>query len=153
MSKSPATVFASILHSSEVTTDGSVAATSDRWAMKVGIMQDKPDRQVTLLDTGGYSNPRWLLDYPTVQVIVRSGPEGYEEGYSKARQVKDVLLGIQPQVFDTDNTLVGIMMQSDISFMHYDDSSRALFSINFRSIVQPAASDETNRADLGDITA
>ncbi len=153
MAKSPANVLADILHAASVTTNGSQPITNTRWAMKVGVMQNAPDRQIGLLDTGGHSNPKWLLDTVTVQAIIRSGREGYQEGYDKAKQVKDVLLGIEPTVFDTSSNLVGVTIQSDIAFMHIDDNARALFSINFRLIIQPAPSAETNRVDLGDVSA
>lgn len=143
---SPAQGMLTILKALNICTDGTVSSTN--WKAFIGEMQSSPDECVTFRDTGGLStNPRWLVEEPTVQVIIRSKANTYPSAYDKAKQVKDALLGINPVVVGSDRW-DGVTMMSDIAFVGNDDNSRPLFTINFRIIVEPAASVLTNREPL-----
>ncbi len=121
---------------------------STGWALKTGKLPATPDKVVVSYDSGG-SNP-WpnrLLDFVMVQFRVRANPGGYAEAYTKAREVKDALLGIPSQTIGSDRW-VSVTMSGDIAFMGYDDKDRPEFSLNFRCIIEPAASSLTNRESL-----
>lgn len=115
----------------------------------VGKMIDKPDQQVGIYDAPGQApDPRWLLDYAAVQVIVRAGPQGYPVAFSKMRDVYDILLGIFPPVNANGDRIDGITVLSTPSLIGYDANDRPKISANFRLIIEPAASAFTNRLPL-----
>ena len=64
---------------------------------------------------------------------------------AQAQAVKDALLGLPAQVVLGDR-IDGITMQGDIIPLGYDENKRPEFSLNFRSIVEPASG--TNRISL-----
>lgn len=125
-----------------------VAAASSGWRLGVGKFTDQPDTQVVAFDGPGQSpDPKWLLDYPVVQILVRGQADGYQAAFRKMREVYDVLLGIDAQVVNGDRW-DGITVLSTPSHIGYDEKSRPMFSANFRIIIEPAASDLTNREPL-----
>ena len=106
------------------------------------------DKLITFLDTGGEpSNPKWLLDFPTVQVVVRGGANDYKNIWKVAKAIKDLLLGITSQTINGDK-YVSVTELSTIAFIGRDDSNRPMFSINFNIIVEPQTNSETNRSAL-----
>lgn len=132
MTDSPAKVASSLLSSTVV---GGVST----WTLRIGYMPDTPDKIVLFTDSGGQNpNPRWRIDYPTFQVRVRAPADGYAEAYSKAREVRDVLLGLDSQTIGTDRW-VSLIVLGDIGFMGSDESGRPEFSVNFRAIIEPAS--------------
>jgi hypothetical protein len=125
------------------------------WALRVGRLLDKPDQMIALYDSGGFNpNTKWLLDFVTVQAIIRSSIDGYQAGYAKAQEVKDVLLGLEPQAMgpvsnpDMRDWWSGVTMLADIAFLSQDDTNRAMFSINFRILQEKKPSEFTNRRAL-----
>jgi len=127
---------------------GTFEATSG-WAICIGVMPKDPDTVVLVTASGGLpSDPKWLLDYPAVQVRVR-GPKGnWQSGRQKAEDVKNLLLGRTSETQPSGDRWVSITMQSDITPLGRDDNERPEFSVNFRMIVQPAAPTPTNRTAL-----
>lgn len=118
------------------------------WTSKIGNMVDSPSQLVVFYDTGGQSpNPAWLVDFSSVMVQVRGAPNDYGAAYTKIRQVRDSLLGIDSQDVGSDR-LVSIICMGDIGFLSYDDAQRPLFSVNFRVIIEPAADSITQREPL-----
>lgn len=119
------------------------------WTIKVGRIIEVPDKLLAVFDTGAAqnANPAWLLDYPTIQCIIRGPKEGYSSGWSKGLEVKDVLLGLDPTTVNGDSW-DAVTCMGDLIPLKYDDLNRPLFSINFRIILEPAASGLTNRAAL-----
>lgn len=156
---SPAENAAFLLNSKSVASTASTPS-ANAWSIKIGKLVDKPDKLVALYDSGGFSpNTKWLLDFVTVQAIIRSAKDGYQAGYAKAQEVKDALLGLDPQAIGTPpispepdlrDWWSGVTMLSDIAFLKYDDNNRALFSINFRILQEKVPSTLTNRAALND---
>lgn len=146
---SPAECLANILQTAGVghTTTPTITA----WALKVSQLADTPDRCIALLDSGGFTpNPKWLLDFPTVQVIVRGPKQDYSAGYSKGLEVKNALLGISPTTV-SNIRIDGITMLSDLTFIQYDSKDRPLFSLNFRLIQESPVDSLTSRKDLNDV--
>lgn len=122
------------------------------WSINVSKLPDKPDRCITLYDSGGQApNPRWLVDYPTVQAILRGGENDYEAlaggaGIAgKTDEVKDALLGIDSQTINGD-IWVSVSMLSEAVFLGYDENGRPSFSQNFALIINPASG--THRESL-----
>lgn len=126
----------------------SVVGGATNWTLKVGKLVSTPDQLVVFYDTGGQNpNPRWLVDFSHVMVQVRGAASDYGAAYSKIRDVRDCLLGLDSQDVGT-NRLVSITCLGDISFLKYDDKERPLFSLNFRTIIEPPTSSLTNREAL-----
>lgn len=124
------------------------AASSSDWLLRTGAPADGHDRQITLFDTGGTTpNTKWLLDFPTIQALIRGQPYEYDVTYSKAYEVKDALLGIDPFDFEGDHW-TGITGLSDVAFLGNDKNSRPLFSVNFRVIMERAKSSLSHRDPL-----
>lgn len=115
----------------------------------VGLMEDSPDLAVQCVTTGGKDpEVHLLVDYPTVQVTIR-GPVtgGYAAARTVAQSVKDTLLGLFSQVVNGD-TWVSVSMMGDIQYLGVDEKRRPLMSLNFRLIVEPSDTVNTNRIAL-----
>lgn len=114
----------------------------------VSRLTDDSDAQIAIYDTGGFpANPKWLLDYPTIQIMVRGEKDDYEGAFNKAKEVFDALLGLDSQDVNGDRW-VSVTAMGHINFLEYDSKSRPKFSLNFRIILEPAASGLTNREPL-----
>jgi len=143
----PAIVLKDLLVSQGV---GVFAATTG-WGIFVGKMPDdtsSADTAIALINSGGRPpNPKWLLDYPSVQVMVRGTSGGYRDAWDKAAEVQDALLGIPSQDV-TDGRLVSATAIGHINAIGCNGSNRPLFTVNFQLIVQPTASALTHRQAL-----
>ncbi len=129
-------------------TVGVFAATSG-WSIHIGGLPEKPDTAISVSHTGGLNpSPLWLLDYPSVQVMVRGDASGYVAAKAKITEVKDVLLGITSLTLNGDRW-DSIRMLGDIGWLGFDNADkRPIFSLNLTLIIEPAASAETNRIPL-----
>lgn len=127
---------------------GVLAPSTSDWLLAVSIMMDKPDAQICSFDVAGQApNPKWLLDYPCIQVIVRGKPRGYQEAFRKARDVYDVLLGLDPRTINGDRW-DAITVLSPPALIGYDSIQRPSISTNYRVILEPAATSLTTREPL-----
>lgn len=118
------------------------------WRVFISREPADPDTVITLYDTTWRPpNPKWLLDFPGVQVRVRGSVSGYTAARVVAQQVKDALLGIEPHTRNGDYWR-GIILGSDITFLMYDQIERPIFTLNVRLFVEPAASAQSSRAAL-----
>ena len=107
-----------------------------------------PDQCITIFDSGGgEANPKWLLDYPSIQVRIRGAKGQYLAAWRKAKQVKDALLGLGPQSVNA-HRIVSITMFSEITPIGYDENERPILTINLRLIVEPVHSALSNREAL-----
>lgn len=111
---------------------GPVPATSDAL---IGIMRNP----------GAAPNPRWLLDFPSVQVRVRGNKEDYAGVHTKAQAIKDALLGIDSVTVGGDRW-VSVTMPADMVDLGRDSMERPEFALNFNLIIEPATG--TNRIAL-----
>ena len=90
----PATAVKDLLVSAGV---GTFAA-STGWGIYVNEMPTSPDTVIAVMDTpGGTPNPKYALDFPSVQCLVRGSPNGGQALQTKAIEIKDALLGITSQ--------------------------------------------------------
>lgn len=122
---------------------------STGWIRMVGKMPDSPNKVVCFYDTGGLPpNPKWLLDYRSIQVVVRGEPNTYGDTYTKIQEVRDKLLGLDPATLVSGDRIDGITGLGDINFLEYDLESRPKFSVNFRIFWEPATNALTSREPL-----
>ncbi len=106
------------------------------------------DRQIVFTDTGGLpSNPKWLIDFPTVQVITRDTANGYKAAWNAIKVIKDLCLGLDGQTINGDRWN-SVTIGSDITFLGRDANNRPEFSLNFRLIIEPQTNSNTNRLAL-----
>ncbi len=139
---SPAEDFKSLLITATV---GSTSPDSD-WGVHVSKEPTSPDRTITIYDTGGPEpNPKFLLDFNTVQVRVRGNVNDYQTTHTKIQAVKDALLGLPKQTVN-GTIFTGVWALTDIIFLKYDDNNRPVFVINWRTALEPASG--TNRTLL-----
>ena len=123
-------------------------AAGSGWQIEVGAMPDSPDQIISINDTGGLEpNPKWLLDYPTLQVMVRGETSGYLETFVEAKAVKDLLLGITSTDINGDRW-VSVTQNGDLGFIGRDEKMRPLFSVNFALIIEPQVVANSNRLAL-----
>ncbi len=114
-----------------------------------GKLPSNPDRCIVLYDAGGLApNPRWLLDYPSVQMRVRGGPNDQRDAYAMAVKARNAILGIES--FDAPNgdRIVHVNGIGDVALTGWDDEKRPEFTTNFRLITEPALTPESNREPL-----
>lgn len=65
----------------------------------IGTMPSSPNLCLAVYDTpGNPPNAKWLRDEPTIQINIRGNPGAYQGAWTFAQQVKDVLLGLAPQL-------------------------------------------------------
>lgn len=118
------------------------------WQLETGAMPKEPDRIIMLTDTPGVEpNPKYLLDFPAAQIMIRGEVGGYIATRNEGQAVKDILLGITSQDIGGDR-LVAINMQGDLGYIGRDENDRPLFVVNLALIIEPATTPETNRVAL-----
>ncbi len=122
---------------------------ANTWQIEIGKLPESPDQVIAIMNsTGKAPNPKWAIDYPSVQAIIRGkSNNGYTDAKSKAQDIKDVLLGLPSGEVNGD-IIVAVNMIGDIASMGFDTSDRPLFSVNFSLIVEPAISELSNRTAL-----
>lgn len=117
---------------------GTYGATSG-WGIFLGKLPTAPDTAIAITSSSGSpSNPKYLIDYPSVQVLVRGAKNGYEAAYDKALAVQNALLGLPSQTVNGD-LWVQVNQIGSITEMGFDDNNRPLLSVNFALIVEPAS--------------
>jgi hypothetical protein len=123
------------------------------WGVYVAKEPLNPHRAITVYNSGGLQpNPKWALDYPSVQVRVRGFPNNYQESRQKAQDCKDVLLGLPPQDVNTGgDRIVSVVIRADIVDLGFDNTNRPIHTINFNLITQPSNPMVGNRQQLPDI--
>lgn len=141
MSASPAEVAGGLLvEALLVKTANDDSYTPADWMLKVGKKVADPDKTVTMYDTGGQTpNPKWAVDFPTIQALVTGAPNGYGDAWTKAREVRDALLGKESFNVTGGDRWVSITCPGDVGFIGYDDKQRPMLSVNFRIIIEPIA--------------
>ncbi len=111
---------------------------SSGWQLEIGAMPDSPDEVIQLTDTVGIEpNPKYLLDYPSVQVMTRGSANGYLDAYRESKAVKDLLLGIDSFTTADGDRVVSITQNGDLGFIGRDSKMRPMFTINWALIIVP----------------
>lgn len=121
-----------------VTANLGSATPSDAWGVYISSEpQETPNECITIYDTGGRDpDPKWLLDFPSVQVRIRGAKEGYAAGWTRARKIRDLILGAPAQVIESWRW-ESFLIAGDVNFLMYDQSRRPIFTINVRLIGEP----------------
>ena len=118
------------------------------FGLHIGKPPGNPDAVIAIMDTGGLEpNPKWLVDYPSVQLLVRGKEGGYSIARQNANTLKGHLLGRPSETVGSDR-VVQINQIGDIASLGFDESNRVMFSLNFQLIVEPATDATTNRTAL-----
>ena len=131
----------------QVLINGGVASgyggTSD-YGVFISNVPTSPGAVIVLNRAGGLpDNPKWAVDYPAIQAIVRGKENASDAAYVKIKAVKDVLLGresgLLPAVagITTPEYVTSITLMGNILPLGRDDNNRILYSVNFRLIVEP----------------
>lgn len=122
---------------------------STGWSISIGVMPASPDTVIVVTQSGGKpADPKWLLDYPNVQVRVR-GPKGnWAQARQKIQDIKDLMLGRMSETQPSGDRWVSVRLLSDVVPLGYDSLSRPEFSVNFTMIIEPAVPAVTNREAL-----
>lgn len=117
---------------------GTYAATTG-WSIHISKQPDKPDTAITIYDSGGRpKNPRWLLDFPTVQVRVRGLVNGYLAARAKCEDIDNALVGLPSQDLNGDRWTM-LTQISAPTFLGYDENQRPEFSMNYQLTIEPAS--------------
>lgn len=125
---------------------GEFGNASASWPIYISKLPDAPDNCIMLSDSGGLAgNPKWLLDYPDISVVVRGGD--YAGAYNKMKAIKDKLLGLPNQDINGDHW-DGIIQVGEFGFVGYDPKDRPMFSATFRLFLEPANVAGDNRDPL-----
>jgi hypothetical protein len=119
------------------------------WGIFKGDAPPTPTRCIVVNRTGGRpANPRWLVDYPSIQVLVRSDINGLDEAEAKADSIKRYLLGQSAYTHTSGDVVDAINMMSDIMRLPPDESGNPEFVVNFSLIVEPAPQTGDQRQPL-----
>ena len=119
------------------------------FVLEIGAMPDTPDNAIQIMDTVGIApNPKWALDFPTCQIMIRGQSNGYLATYREAKAVKDLLLGIDSFTTGDGDRMVSITQNGDLGFIGRDDNMRPMFTINFALIIEPLVVANSNRTAL-----
>lgn len=129
----PSKNIADILSSSGIGVWASDVATD--WAIVVGDLRDDPNTQICIMDSPGRSpEPGLDINYPSVQIIVRTSANDYLNGWYKCRDIRDVLLGRPSEERDGD-VWASCVMAGDIMSLGKDENGRPLLAMNFDLII------------------
>lgn len=141
----------SVLMKDTLVADGFVLGGTGQWSLWIGKQPTSPDRCITIYDGPGLApNPRWLLDYPSVQIKVRGGQNDYKVAGDKATEVRNRLLGRESyNAFDgLGDRIVMVNAIGDVAFTGWDDPVRPEFVFNLRLTIEPANTAPTHREPL-----
>lgn len=105
------------------------------WTIVISRMRPYPNKMISIYDQGGLPpEPGLDINYPAIQIVVRGEPDGYKDAHTKARRIRDELLGM-PSTTVNGDIWASVTMSSDILFVGYDDNERPLISLNFQLII------------------
>lgn len=102
------------------------------FTLAIGGFSDSPNDQVILRQVGGRGEMAVAVDYPIIQVLVRS--LDYETAYAQAVAVRDELVGI-PSGPASYPELTSVVLQTQVQELGRDDKARIVFSCNLQLIV------------------
>jgi hypothetical protein len=129
---------------------------SGDWHLWIGKQPGSPDRTITIYDSAGAApNPKWLLDYPSVQLRVRGGQKDYQIAGQKILELRNRLVGKEsfdayvPHGDGSRDRVVAINAIGDIALVGWDDAARPEFVMNLALIIEPSpTTSPTNREPL-----
>jgi len=115
-----------------------VFASQSGFGIFIGPEPTKPDTVITVREFAGPGPmARWRIDFPSIQVMVRGAPGGYQAAKAKAQAVLDELHSIPSQDLNGDRWN-SIIATSGPGYLGLDESDRPKFAVNFKLIIEPA---------------
>jgi hypothetical protein len=140
-----------LLQAPAIGTQPSSATDPADWGIYVGEVPTNiaKDRCIVINEVGSSEppHPSLLLNYPAVQVLVRSAANDYQGARQKIEDVKDRLLGCPSQDVSGDR-YISILMTNDVMALGRDERRRPIFTTNWHLIVEPALSTITTRTPV-----
>ena len=116
------------------------------WPIYLSKLPAAPNQCISIYDGGGQApNPKWLLDYPNITIMVRS--QAYLDAYNKAKDIKSVLVGLPSQTINGDRW-DQVNQIGNTPYLGRDSKDRNMFSLNLALIIEPAATSLDNRLPL-----
>ncbi len=122
-----------------VTAGVGVFGSQSGWGIFIGPEPTTPDTAITIREFGG-AGPmaKFLIDFPSIQAMVRGAPGGYQAAKSKAGDVLDELHSIPSQDLNGDRWN-SIIATSGPAYNGIDGFNRPKFTVNFKLILEPAS--------------
>ena len=140
----PASMIRDLLITDAVGVD---SVTAD-WSVFLFQEPETPDAVITVYNAGGEArDPKWGLDFPSIQVRVRGKPGDYTTAYTKISDVVTALLGRDPETVQGDE-IQAFNMLGDIIQLGFDQSNRPLLVVNFRLIIEPTLPGGSHRTAI-----
>lgn len=104
----------------------------------VGRMPDTPANAVVVINTNGQTPSKYVSDlrFPTFQIIVRD--ESYEDGATKAKEIRDLLHGKYGLEWDS-GYIMRIHAQQEPGHIGVDTIGRDEFSCNYYAESRPTS--------------
>lgn len=107
----------------------------------LGMIPDKPDLCIALYESSSLSPLETLanmddtLERPSVQVLVRSGRDDYEDARNKIIQVRNVLTNITNETI-SGQTFLRVSANSSINAIGVDDNARPRFTLSLSVVME-----------------
>lgn len=118
------------------------------WAVYIGYKPPEPKNIIVLSDTPGASpDPKWRIDYPTVQADIRCNTSSYKVGSNHMRRIKELCLGITPYNHGNDR-VVSVSLLGEPGYAGLDEEGMAVFVVNIQMILMPEGNTGDHREDL-----
>lgn len=128
----PAVGIADILIAAGIGVNPSMAAV---WPIYIGRLPTDKDQAIAVLDRAGRTpEVKIAIDYPSVQLLVRSVKTGYQTTRLKAVAIFNALQAI-PDGGAAFPELTSCVAATAITFAGFDPSERPVQSLNFNLIV------------------
>ena len=117
------------------------------------VLPDEVDNGIFVHQvTGQPSNPKWLVDYPSVSVMIRSTEEKYQAALVVANMINDLMLGNTGIDLLADSGRITSITQqgslNDLGRDPADPKSRHILTLNYKLIVEPNKSALSRRESL-----
>ena len=94
---------------------------------------------VTFIDYGGGTgHPGYRLDFPAVQIFMRSRSTRYD-GVEVMTEVKDIFMNREPEDLEdgSETRIVATNVIGDINFIGADENNQQYFTLNIDLITEP----------------
>jgi hypothetical protein len=107
----------------------------DPWPIYEGQFPSAADECLVVRNTGGRPpEVKVAINYPAIQVLVRSEPTGYVAASEKAKEVFVALHAIDSAPPDFPE-LTSCLGATEPNFVGYDEAKRPVWSVNFNCIL------------------
>jgi hypothetical protein len=118
---------------------GEAAPTANPWPIFEGQFPEETSQCILVKVNGGRQpEVRIAIDYPSLQILVRSSKMNYVAARDKAQAIFDALQGI-PSAPAAYPELTSVVAVNQPIFVGYEqDAERPVWSLNFNTIISKA---------------